>query len=146
MIESEGRDLAALPKWGDPCEQWSQNRPNTLTNAFGVVDEQGQTIKGLHVEFEVFVSPRLGQVTFVFSLMRFELGRIERAYQLHINGRERMRADGHNRSHEHYGEARFDADKSWKDASFSEAVGRFCKNANLTLTEQLPHYQDFALK
>lgn len=146
MNEKEGRELAALPKWGEPRSQWAQDRPNTFTNAFGVVDENGQTIKGLHVELVVFVSPRLGISKFVFSLRQFDLGRTERAYQLHINGRKGVLAHQHAYSHEHYGDPRFQADASWADASFEDAAKRFCVNTTLTLTNEIPDYQGFDLK
>lgn len=146
MNEAEGRELAALPKWGEPRSQWAQERPNTFTNAFGVVDENGQSIKGLHVDLEVFISPRLGISKFVFSLKQFSLGRPERAYQLHINGRKGVLPGDHAYSHEHYGEPRFNADTTWGNSSFADAVKRFCLNANLTLTDDLPDYQDFDLK
>jgi hypothetical protein len=146
MDESEGRKLAGIPKCGEPRDQWAQERPNTLTNTFGVTDELGQTIKGLHAEFEVFISPRLGLARFVFSLKRFELGRIERAYQLHINCRQGIRATDHGYSHEHYGVPRFNADASWANASFEDAVKMFCTRTNLTLTGVMPDYLGFALK
>lgn len=146
MDEPEGRKLAAIPKWGEPREQWSQDRPNVLTNAFGVVDENGRTIKGLQVELEVFISPRLGQKKCVFSLMRFEFGCTERAYQLEINLRSGLRRVDHAYSHEHYGEPSYKADESWATESFEDAIKRFCTNASVTFTTELPHYEGFILK
>ena len=146
MNEKEGKELAAIPKWGEPRSQWAQDRPNTFTNAFGVVNKDGQSIKGLQVELEVFVSPRLGISKFVFSLKQFELGRPERAYQLHINGRKGVLPREHAYCHEHYGEPRFQANASWAGASFEDAVKRFCANTTLTLTDEMPDYQGFNLK
>ena len=146
MTEDDGRELAALPKWGEPNSDWSQDRPNTLTNGFGVLDVDGKTIKGLHVEFEVFTSPTLGLTKFVFSLMRYELGRVERAFQLEINGRPGLRRTDHNYSHEHYGEAKFKADESWAGAGFVDAVKRLCDAVNLTLTVEMPDYESFKLR
>jgi hypothetical protein len=147
MTEDEGRVLAARPKLGEPAPEWTQQRPNTLTNSFGVVDEIGKTIRGLHVEFDVFISPRLGQTKYVFSLMRVEFGRCDRAYQLEINGRAGLRPTDHAFSHEHYGQyGRLVADNSWANASFDEAVQRFCAQCNLTLTGELPDFHGFELK
>lgn len=146
MTEDEGRRLAAIPKWGDPRTSWSQDRPNTFTNAFGVVDQEGKAIKGMQVDFEVFVSPRLGLAKYVFSLRHYDLGRPERAYQLHINCRPGLRTTDHGCSHEHYGEPRFNADASWSVLSFDEAVKRFCEKASLQLESPLPDYQEFSLK
>ena len=146
MNEAEGRLLAAIPKWGEPREQWAQDRPNTLTNGFGVVDALGRTIPGMHAELEVFISPSLGQVKYVFSLKRFELGRIERIYQLEINPRAGLRRSDHAFSHEHYGETSFKADDDWAWADFDDAVRRFCANANVEFTAEMPNYQGFILK
>jgi hypothetical protein len=145
MNEIEAREIAKISKWGEPRGQWSQERPNTLTNTFGVVNADGQTHKGLHAEFEVFISPRLGQTRFVFSLKRFDLGSVERAYQLDINHRIGIKKNDHHYSHEHYGEPRHAADESWATLNFKNAVERFCKNTNLTLTEEMPDYQGFDL-
>jgi len=146
MDESEGRSLAAIPKFGEPRDQWSQERANTLTNSFGVTDATGLSIKGVFAEFEVFVSPRLGLARFVFSLKRYEFGRIERAYQMHINCRKGLIPMDHGYSHEHYGEPRFIADDGWASASFGDAVKRFCEKTNLTLAHEMPDYLGFTLK
>jgi hypothetical protein len=146
MIENEGRRIAGIPKWGEPRDQWSQDRPNTLTNAFGLVNAEGQTIKGLLAEFEIFVSPRLGQTKYVFSLKQFELGRVARVYQQEVNFRRGIHPSDHGYSHEHYGEPRFKADASWACARFEDAVLRFCDKANVSFTAEMPHYQGFVLK
>jgi len=147
MTEGDGRELASIPKWGEPASEWRQDRPNTLTNTFGVLNEQGQTMPGLHVEFEVFVSPRLGQVKYVLSLMRISFGRPERAYQLEVNCRQGLKSTDHAFSHEHYGDdGRYKADSSWANASLEVAVNRFLDICKLTLTEELPDYQGFQLK
>ncbi len=146
MDEPEGRKLASIAKWGEPREEWSQDRPSTWTNAFGVVDNFGKTIKGMSVELEVFISPRLGFEKFVFTLHQAELKIQQRAYQLHVNNRPGLKIDDHSASHEHYGEPRFNSDQSWLRLNFDEAVDRFCRMTNLTLTQPLPHYQEFKLK
>lgn len=146
MKEEDGRRLAAAPKLGEPMEEWTQARPNTFSNVFGVMDADGKTIKGMHVELEVYVPPRLGFPKFVFSLFQYEAGRTERAYQLEVNCRPGLRPGDHNATHDHYGEARFAADASWSSLSFAESVVRFCENTNLTFTVRLPDYQEFQLK
>ncbi len=146
MNEQDGRQLAGIYKRGEPREQWSQDRPNTLTNSFGVVDALGKSIKGMTVEFEVLVSPLLGEARFVFTLRQIDLKLAERAYQLHVNKRHGVKITDHTRTHEHYGETRFNADKTWENLSFEEAVARFCQMTNLTLTEPLLHFQEFKLK
>lgn len=143
MTETEGRELAGIPKKGDPREQWTQPRPNVLRNEFGVLHENGQTIKGVFAEFEVFISPGMGSVKYVFSLKKYQIGR---AYQLEINTRKSLRPTDHAYSHEHYGEVPYGADASWAHSSFQDAVERFCINTNLKLSEKLPEYQDFKLK
>jgi hypothetical protein len=117
-----------------------------LTNSFGVVDGLGKTIKGMSVELEVFVSPRLGLPRFVFTLRQIDLKLAERAYQLHVNNRQGVKITDHAGTHEHYGEPRFNADKTWGNLSFEDAVARFCQMTNLTLTEPLSHFQEFKLK
>lgn len=146
MAEVEGRETAGMPKWGEPRPQWAQDRPNWLTNVFGVLNEDQQTIKGLQADFAVFVSPRLKQPRYVFSLMQYELGLTQRAYQQEINPRKGLKPSDHAYSHEHYGEARFNADPEWSDLSFDAAVMRFCSKTNLVLTELLPDYESFELK
>lgn len=146
MNEIEGRKLAAVPKFGEPRLQWEQARPNVLTNAFGVLNAEGQTIKGLQVDLDVFISPRLGQVKYVFSLKSYNLGLVERAYQLEVNPRQGLKPTDHAYSHEHFGEKRFNADPSWATCSYSDAWQKFFKTINLTLTEELPDYQGFVLK
>jgi hypothetical protein len=145
MNEAEGREIAKIPKWGEPRSIWSQDRPNTLTNTFGVVDADGQSHKGLHAEFEVFISQRLRQCRFVFSLKKFDLGSTERAYQLDINHRSGIRRNDHHYSHEHYGESRQIADESWATLDFRSAVSLFCLKANLILTDEMPDYLSFNL-
>lgn len=146
MTEEEGRELAAIPKQGEPRSAWSQDKGNTLTNAFGVLDASGKTIKGVTAEFDVFISPNLGQIKMVFSLKRYNLGATDRAYQLEVNLRKDLRPTDHAYSHEHYGEKTFKADTSWAHSSFQDAVNRFCTNTNLTLTDTMPDYADFTLK
>jgi len=149
MNETDGKALASLSKWGEPQSQWSQDRPNTFTNVFGVVDDQGKTIAGAHVELVVFVSPYLGQVKYVFSLMKVEHGIPSRAYQLEINGRKGLKPTDHAYSHEHYGgerAGRKPADVSWANLSFDGAVELFCERCHLTLTEKLSHYSGLTLK
>lgn len=146
MKEEEGRRLAAVLKQGEPREQWAQDRPHTLSNSFGVMDVDGKTIKGMHVDLDVFVSPRLGLSKFVFTLWQYEAGRKERAYQLHVNARPGLVFKDHNATHEHFGEPRFAADSTWSHLTFDEAVARFCRITNLTLIAPLPDYQDFQLK
>ena len=147
MNEAEGRELAAIPKTGDPRSEWEQSRGNTHTNTFGVMDEVGRTIQGMYVEFDVFLSPNLRITTFVFSLKRkLKRGETERIYQLEINHAKGIRPTDHRYSHEHYGEPSFKADTSWASASFRDAVQRFCTNTNLTLSSELPDYLSFQLK
>jgi hypothetical protein len=146
MTEIEGRELAAIPKWGEPRSEWSQDRPNSLTNTFGVVNKDQQRIKGLQADFAVFISPRLGQVRYVFSLKQYENGSTQRAYQQEVNRRKGLKPIDHAYSHEHYGEARFTADHEWSDLSFDDAILRFCDKTNLTLTDSMPHYEGFELK
>lgn len=149
MNESEGRELAKLPKWGEPKEQWAQDRPNTFTNSFGVVDADGKQIKGVHVDLAVFISPRRGQPKFVFTLHKVEHGQPERAYQIEINAREGLRPTDHAYSHEHYGgdkAGRRAADQAWAFCGFERAVTLFCERCNLTLTGPLPHYEALSLK
>ena len=80
MKAEDGKKLAEIPKRGDPSDLWLQDRPNTYTNAFGVVDHKGATIPGLHVEIIVTSTPRLKQEKFVLGLYQETMGKIERAY------------------------------------------------------------------
>lgn len=146
MTEEEGRELAGIPKKGEPRSTWIQEKGNTLTNAFGLLDADGKTIKGLTAEFDVFISPNLGQIKMVFSLKRYNLGVTDRAYQLEVNPRKDLRITDHAYSHEHYGEETFKADTTWANCSFQDAVKRFCTNTNLTFTDTMPDYADFTLK
>lgn len=147
MTEVEAREFCAIQKWGEPCSDWQQNRPNTYTNGFGVLDSDGKAIRGLQVEFDVFVAPRTGLMKFIFSLRRAELGRLERAYQMEINCRSDLRVTDHQYSHEHYGEeVRNAAEASWANLGFDDAVKAFCDRCNLTLTSPLPDYRGFNLR
>ena len=146
MNEAEGRSLAAISKFGEPCEQWDQVRPNTYVNAFGVLNADEQHLKGLQVEFTVFISSYLHITKYVFTLKRFRPGVTERAYQLEINRRKNLTPADHAYSHEHYGEARFIADESWAFSDFPDAVRTFCEKINLKLTKDLPDYREFLLK
>lgn len=146
MTEAEGRELAAIPKHGEPRSVWSQEKVNVMTNAFGLLDAEGKTIKGMTAEFDVFISPNLGQIKMVFSLKRYKFGVTDRAYQLEINLRKSLRPTDHAYSHEHYGEPGFKADATWAHSSFDDAVQRFCSNTTLTLTDTMPDYRDFKLR
>ena len=147
MQEEEARLLAALPKWGEPCIDWVQDRPNAVTNEFGVTDAEGRAIKSVQVEFSVFVSPRLGFEKFDFTLWRVERGLRERAYQLTINRRAGLTRQDHQYSHEHYGQnVRVNASGEWAQAPFDYAVQIFCEKTSLTLMLELPSYQEFRLK
>ena len=147
MTEAEGRELAAIPKLGEPRSEWLQEKVNTHTNFCGVTDELGRTLPGMYAEFDVFLSPNLKMTTFVFSLKRkIKKGETERIYQLEINHAKGIRQTDHRYSHEHYGEPSFKADTSWASASFRDAVQRFCVNTNLKLSPELPDYLSFQLK
>ena len=145
VTEAEGGELAGLPKFGDPAD-WEQVRPHTLSNSFGVTNELGQTIPGLHVEFEVFLSPRLGSTKYVFSLFSTKYGVVERAYQMEVNLRRGLPPNDHRYSHEHYGDRRLAASEDWAYASFPKAVERFCQKCNLKLSQELDNYLSFVLK
>ncbi len=80
------------------------------------------------------------------TLWQIDLKLAERANKLHVNKRHGVKITDHTRTHEHYGETRFNADKTWENLSFEEAVARFCQMTNLTLTEPLLHFQEFKLK
>lgn len=146
MNEQEGRELAGIAKWGEPREQWSQDRPNTWTNSFGVVDSIGRSIKGMSVDLEVFTSPHLGLEKYVFTLRQTEIKLPQRAYQLHVNNRKGVKIGDHSASHEHFGETRFNADQSWLNLSYKETIDRFCVVTNLTLNRSLLHFNEFKLK
>lgn len=147
FTEAEGRELASIPKMGDPRSEWVQERPNTHTNAFGVTDELGRTLEGMYAQFDVFCSPNLKITTYLFTLYRkFKRGDKERIYQLEINLAKGIRETDHRYSHEHYGEPSFKADTSWANASFRDAVHRFCINTNLKLSSELPDYLSIQLR
>jgi hypothetical protein len=144
--QADGKALAALPKWASASEVWTQDVPNCLSNVFGVLDAEGKAIKGLHVELGVFISPKHGNIKYVFTLWRVELGKPERAYQLHINHRRGLRPTDHAYSHEHYGqEVRINAEPSWATADFAQSIKLFCERCNLSLSGEVPHYQGITL-
>ena len=146
--ESEARTLMALPKWGEPCASWRQDRnyPGSASNAFGVVDFQGSAIAGLQIEFEVYRAPRSRQERLTFTLRRFELGRLARVYQQEINTRPGLRPKDHAWSHEHIGTARMPADLDWSSLLFDAAVRRFCERCNLVLSADLPDLDALVLR
>jgi hypothetical protein len=146
---ADGQQLAGVKKFGEPLSEWEQVRPNTFTNSFGVVDGLGQGIRGVHVELSVFITPRLGIVKYVFTLMRNEPGCTARAYQLDIRVQPVLKPADHNFPHEHYGterEGRLSGDRMWVKATLDQAVNIFCEKCNLTLTGALPDYQAFNLQ
>jgi hypothetical protein len=146
--EAEARALMALRKWGDPCSSWRQDRayPGTVSNAFGVVDEQGTAIPGLVVEFEVYRAPRTRQERYTFTLRRFEMGSLARIYQQEVNTRPGLRESDHAWSHEHIGTLRVSADLVWSSLSFDVAVQRFCRQCNLTLERPLEEIDALELR
>ena len=146
MNEAEGRELAAIPKTAEPCDLWLQSTPNSFSNVFGVLNTEGQNLKGLQVELTVCRSPKLSLIKYVFTLRRFQPRLTERAYQLEINLRKGLTPADHAYSHEHYGEARFIADSSWAFSEYTDAVRIFCSKINLTLIMDLPDYRAFTLK
>lgn len=149
ITAAEGQTLTSVKKWGEPLNEWSQDRPHTYTNSFGVVDELGQSIKGLYIELNVFISPRLKIVRYVFSLMQQVPGCHARVYQLDIPLKEGLKPSDHDYPHEHYGtetEGKSVGKNNWLKATLSDAVNIFCEKCNLTLTEELPDYQAFSLK
>jgi hypothetical protein len=147
ITEKEARALADIPKYGEPLMEWRQERPNSISNIFGVTNDIDQGIKGLYIEFCVIGSPRLALPKYVLTLMKQELTCHNRAYQLEINCRPS--ASGHDNSHEHYGtypEGRYNATGDWPKSNLEEAIQLFCKKCNLTLTESVPDYRAFTLK
>jgi hypothetical protein len=146
--ESEARAIMALPKWGDPCAAWRQDRayPCTVSNAFGVVDVMGSAIAGIQVEFEVYRASRSCQERYTFTMRRFELGSMARVYQQEINTRPGIRQTDHARSHEHVGALRAPAGSDWSNLSFDAAVRRFCEQCSLTLTAPLPDIDALELR
>lgn len=146
MIEAEAKELASVAKWGEPNSEWRQDRPNAFSNGFGVVDEDGKTIRGVQVDFEVCIGLRTGSTKFIFTLRRLSMGSPERVYQLEINCRGNLKPNDHAYSHEHFGDKRYVADSAWANLSFEDAVKMFCDRCNLVLVEALPNYQSFKLK
>lgn len=149
MTEEESRKQISIPKFGEPEKDWRQDRPNALTNTFGVVNDLGQSIPGVHVKFSVFHSPRLGNEKFVFSLMRVESHIQHRVYQQEINRRRGIKPGDHAYSHEHYGDdksGRYPATADWANTDFRTAVNRFNNICSLTLTEELPDPEGFNLR
>jgi hypothetical protein len=146
--EGEARALMALPKFGDPCSEWSQDRHHrgTASNAFGVVDADGATIPGLQVEFLVYRAPRTNQERYTFTLRRFELGSLSRVYQQEINTRRGLRSTDHAWSHEHIGTARIPATNDWSSLTLDAAVRRFCEQCNLSLVCPLPEIDALQLR
>lgn len=148
LTQLEAEVLMVLPKFGDPESSWRQMKGHTgtVTNEFGVMDDQGAAIRGLLVAFEVYRPPRIAIDRFTFTLRRFEGGQLLRVYQQEINPRPGLRPKDHAFSHEHVGAARHTATSDWSTLSFPEAVARFCRQINLTLTEPLPDLDAFALR
>lgn len=146
MDEHEARSLLDVPKWGEPEAEWRQDRPNTMTNSFGVVDNLGQSIPGLVAEFSVFRSPKLGIGKYVFTLKKTQFRKWERVYQLEITHQKGLSPRDHGYSHEHFGETRNIADPSWADCSYAEAVDRFMRICSLKLTGELPDPEGIKLK
>ena len=138
----------ALPKWGEPQGQWTQQRAHagTVTNAFGVVDQDGAAIPGLQVEFLLFRGGRIVHERLTFTLRQLDFGRLVRVYQQEINRRPGLRPTDHAYSHEHIGDVRVVADPAWSDHSVALAVERFCQSCNLTLHESLPDLDAFELR
>lgn len=148
ISEEEAKQHAALPKWGEPCAAWTQDRnhPHCVFNSFGVLDREGATLSGLTVEFEVFRPPKLAVERYKLTLNRHEYGVPARIYQLDINRNPRYTAKDHAYSHEHLGTTRTPADPSWAMLAFPEALVRFCLLCNLTLTEPVPHFDELQLR
>lgn len=57
----ECRRWLALPKWGEPREEWAQDRSHRgkVANDFGLVDGDGVMIPGVQAGFVVFRPPRI---------------------------------------------------------------------------------------
>lgn len=147
MDDKEGKELADIPKKGEPASEWRQDIPNTFVNEFGVLDLEDKTIRGVHVELHVFKSPRLSQPRYRFSLYKLIGRHPERAYQQEINCRPGIKPTDHQYSHEHYGETiRNVADGSWAYSDFDAALKRFCEKCNLTLIGNVPDILEFKLK
>jgi hypothetical protein len=144
----ECRRWLTLPKWGEPCEEWAQDRSHRgkVVNAFGLVDREGAMIPGLQAEFVVFRPPRIVMEKFVFTLWQVDLGVFHRLYQLDINRRRGVRPGDHQHSHEHLGPMRTSAEPSWAQLDFGQAVERFLSTCHLTLSEPLPDPDALALK
>lgn len=148
VAEDVARKLMAGPKFGDPASSWHQDKAHigTQRNTFGVMDEEGATIRGLQVEFLVFRSPRIARDRLTFTLSLFDNGRPWRVYQQEINPQRGLKPSDHAYSHEHVGDARLTATSDWSSLDFREAVTRFCRVCNLTLEEPLPDLDDFKLR
>lgn len=142
------RQWLALPKWGEPREEWTQDRSHRgkVANDFGLVDGDGVMIPGLQAGFVVFRPPRIVMEKFVFTLWWVEMGVYHRVYQLDINRRKGVRPGDHAYSHEHLGPIRSPADPAWAMLDFRAAVERFRSTCHLTFSQPLPDPDAIALK
>ena len=149
MTEQEALALMALPKFGEPEDEWQQrkNRPGLIVNQFGILDSDGAAIRGMQVEFQVYRMQRVAAEKITLTLFRSELrAGMLRVFQMELNTGRRLREDDHAFPHEHVGNARFRATPDWSTLDLDLAVARFCRRCNLTLRAPLPAVDAFPLR
>jgi len=149
MTEQEARKLMCIAKFGEPEDEWRMRkaRIGTVSNQFGLVDADGAALRGLQVEFQVFRPQRIAAEKITLTLFRVELrSRTTRIYQMDINKGRRLRPGDHAFSHEHVGDARYDATEDWGTLTVEAAVAMFCSRCSLTLQAPLPAVDAFKLR
>lgn len=148
MTEAEARALMALPKTGDPPGAWAQHRTHKgmATLEFGVLDDDGATRPGLHVECAMVRGPRAAFTAWKITLFTLDGYALRRVYQIENPGRAGMRPGDHQFPHEHVAETRQPEDATWQHITFGAMLATFCTRCNLTLTGPIPDPDAFALR
>lgn len=148
VTEQEARSLMALPKMGDPPQAWMQHRTHKgmATLTFGVLDLDGATHPGLHVECAVVRGPRVAFTAWKITLFYATGYALRRAYQIDNPGRAGMRPGDHQFPHEHIADARQVDNPHWHAIAFDDMLATFCNRCNLILTSFVPDPDAFNLR
>ncbi|MBB1161486.1 hypothetical protein [Aquariibacter albus] len=116
------------------------------TLEFGVVDGDGATIPGMHVQCMATTKPRLTTIAWKITLFQADGAHLLRVYQIDNPGLTGMRPGDHDFPHEHIGEPRQPDDPAWQSIGFNGMLDVFCQRCALTLDGTVPDPTAYPLR
>lgn len=135
LTEEEALKLVAVRGHCDDLDTWERipARDDIWELKSGLIDVQDiRRDQSIHLRVYRSAAPA-HSLSFHFTLFHnTKLGQ-ERIYQLEVHFGKKQATSRHQRSHEHVGSARREAQPEWATWCFAQALAHFCQRTNIYL-------------